>query len=152
MPSASVAPGAIAIYAAPSAALSGVAVLASIDALAHSYAGCAGGRCIIGSAGGRPAEIDVFLIAGELALYGRTWTRGPGGSADADHPGGPDLGPDRVVSVAAADAEQRRSLDHGDGRGKTADLIPGERGIHDWVPHRVANDVLHRGREDHGGT
>lgn len=50
-----------------------IAVFASIDALAHSYAGlyewAAHHRLNGWQAWSWPAEIDVFLVAGELALY-----------------------------------------------------------------------------------
>jgi hypothetical protein len=50
-----------------------VAVLASLDALAHSYAGLYGWgvhhRLGGWQAWSWPAEIDVFLVVGELALY-----------------------------------------------------------------------------------
>lgn len=50
-----------------------IAVLASLDALAHSYAGLYGWalhhRLSGWQAWSWPAEIDVFLVAGELALY-----------------------------------------------------------------------------------
>ena len=50
-----------------------VAVLASLDALAHSYAGLYGWAVHHRLGGWQawswPAEIDVFLVAGELALY-----------------------------------------------------------------------------------
>jgi hypothetical protein len=59
------------------------------------------------------------------------------------------LGPDRVVGVAAADAEQRRGLDYGEDGRKMADLVRGQRGVHDWVPLRVVNDVLRGGRAEH---
>jgi hypothetical protein len=49
------------------------AVLASLDALAHSYAGLYGWAVHHRLGGWQawswPAEIDVFLVAGELALY-----------------------------------------------------------------------------------
>ena len=50
-----------------------IAVLASVDALAHSYAGLYGWALHHRLGGWQawswPAEIDVFLVAGELALY-----------------------------------------------------------------------------------
>lgn len=50
-----------------------IAVLASLDALAHSYAGlywwAAHHRLAGWQAWSWPAEIDVFLVVGELALY-----------------------------------------------------------------------------------
>jgi hypothetical protein len=50
-----------------------IAVLASLDALAHSYAGLYGWAVHHRLGGWQawswPAEIDVFLVAGELALY-----------------------------------------------------------------------------------
>jgi hypothetical protein len=50
-----------------------IAVLASADALAHSYAGLYGWAVHHRLGGWQawswPAEIDVFLVAGELALY-----------------------------------------------------------------------------------
>ncbi len=50
-----------------------IAVLASIDALAHSYAGLYEWALLHRMSGWEawswPAEIDVFLVAGELALY-----------------------------------------------------------------------------------
>jgi hypothetical protein len=50
-----------------------IAVLASVDALAHSYAGLYGWAVHHRLGGWQawswPAEIDVFLVAGELALY-----------------------------------------------------------------------------------
>lgn len=54
-------------------AIAAVAVLASLNALAHSYIGLYGWAAIHGLTGWQattwPAEIDVFLIIGELALY-----------------------------------------------------------------------------------
>jgi len=50
-----------------------IAVMASVDALAHSYAGLYGWAAHHRLSGWQawswPAEIDVFLVAGELALY-----------------------------------------------------------------------------------
>jgi hypothetical protein len=50
-----------------------IAVLASVDALAHSYAGLYGWAVHHRLGGWQaiswPAEIDVFLVVGELALY-----------------------------------------------------------------------------------
>lgn len=54
-------------------AIGAIALLASIDALAHSYAGLYGWalhhRLTGWQAWSWPAEIDVFLVVGELALY-----------------------------------------------------------------------------------
>ena len=54
-------------------AIAVVAILASINALAHSYIGLYGWAITHGLTGWQaatwPAEIDVFLIVGELALY-----------------------------------------------------------------------------------
>lgn len=54
-------------------AIAAVAVLASLNALAHSYIGLYGWATTHGLTGWQaatwPAEIDVFLIIGELALY-----------------------------------------------------------------------------------
>lgn len=54
-------------------AIAVVAVLASLNALAHSYIGLYGWATTHGLTGWQaatwPAEIDVFLIIGELALY-----------------------------------------------------------------------------------
>jgi hypothetical protein len=54
-------------------AIGAIALLASIDALAHSYTGLYGWAVHHRLGGWQalswPAEIDVFLVAGELALY-----------------------------------------------------------------------------------
>ena len=59
-----------------------IAVLASLDALAHSYAGLYGWAVHHRLGGWQawswPAEIDVFLVAGELALYVAYLDRWPG--------------------------------------------------------------------------
>jgi hypothetical protein len=59
-----------------------IAVLASSDALAHSYAGLYGWALHHRLGGWQawswPAEIDVFLVAGELALYVAYLDRWPG--------------------------------------------------------------------------
>jgi hypothetical protein len=54
-------------------AIAAIAVLASLDALAHSYTGLYGWAAHHRLSGWQavswPAEIDVFLLVGELALY-----------------------------------------------------------------------------------
>lgn len=54
-------------------AIATVAILASINALAHSYVGLYGWAKTHGMTGWQattwPAEVDVFLVIGELALY-----------------------------------------------------------------------------------
>lgn len=54
-------------------AIATVAILASINALAHSYVGLYGWATTHGMTGWQattwPAEVDVFLVIGELALY-----------------------------------------------------------------------------------
>ncbi len=70
-----------------------IALLASLDALAHSYAGLYGWALHHRLSGWQaltwPAEVDVFLVVGELALYSTspTWTPGrPGNGGGRGQP------------------------------------------------------------------
>ena len=67
------------------AGIAAIAVLASADALAHSYTGLYGWALHHRLSGWQavswPAEIDAFLLVGNSPSTSPTWTAGPDGSA-----------------------------------------------------------------------
>ncbi len=77
--------GKMALYA-----IGAIAILASANALAHSYAGLYGWAVHHRMSGWQakswPAEIDVFLAVGELALYVASLTPGLPGSGSGPGP------------------------------------------------------------------
>jgi len=73
-------------------AIGAIAILGSVNALAHSYAGlyewAVHHRLTGWQATSWPAEIDVFLAVGSLPSTSPTWTAGPpaGGSGPGPRP------------------------------------------------------------------
>ena len=99
-------------------AIGAIAILASANALAHSYAGlydwAVHHRLTGWQAMSWPAEIDVFLAVGELALYVAYLDGWPGTAADLalghrpDRPGGQRRREHRAYPGPARSAGHRR--------------------------------------------